>query len=70
MEFIKGSRSNLVKEILEYADQVRKDKAVQKAKSERMAVLLDTHLNDQLYAFDLGKKLVENASSFLCHPIR
>ena len=27
---------------------------------ERLSVLLDTHLNDQTYAFDLGKALLEN----------
>jgi len=60
LEFIRGSKSAIAQEIIDYAEQVKAQMRVKKADHGKLSVLLDTHLNDQYYAFDLGKKLLEN----------
>ncbi len=59
-EFIKGAKSSLVKEIIVYANEL-KDKQHEKiAEDGPLSVLLDTHFNDQMYALDLSKALLQN----------
>lgn len=60
LEFIRGSKSTLAQEITDYATQIMAQQRVKKADYGKLSVLLDTHLNDQYYAFDLGKKLLEH----------
>ena len=60
IEFIRGSKSTLAQEITDYAEQLKAQSRVKKVDDGKLSVLLDTHLNDQYYAFDLGKTLLEN----------
>jgi len=67
-EYIRGSKSTLAQEIIDYTEQV-KIKQQQKNKStEKISVLLDTHFNDQLYALDLSKFLLENQIQPFINP--
>jgi len=60
IEFIRGSKSTVAQEIIDYAAQLKTQLMVKKAGKGKLSVLLDTHFNDQFYAFDLGKTLLEN----------
>jgi hypothetical protein len=56
-DFVRGSAANLGPQILEKLDQMtRQDPQVGDIK----AVLLDTHIKDQLHALELGRYFVEN----------
>jgi hypothetical protein len=59
-EFIKGARSSVSQYILDMAEQMKVQLQTKAASAARLAVLLDTHYNDQLYAMDIGKTLLEN----------
>ncbi len=59
-EFIRGSKSLIAKQISDFAEQIKLMEVEKPQEGERLSVLLDTHLNDQTYAFDLGKALLEN----------
>ena len=59
-EFIRGTKSILAKQIANFAEQLQLMQVENVKAGEKLSVLLDTHLNDQTYAFDLGKALLEN----------
>ena len=67
-EFIRGSKSTLAQEIIDYAEQLKAFLMVKKADKGRLSVLLDTHFNDQLYALDLSKTLLENQIQPFINP--
>ncbi len=67
-EFIRGSKSTLAQEIINYAEQLKAQQMVKKADKGKLSVLLDTHFNDQMYALDLSKTLLENQIQPFINP--
>ena len=67
-EFVRGSKSTLAKEIIDFAEQVKAQQMQKKAEKGKISVLLDTHLSDQLYALDLSKALLENKIQPFINP--
>ncbi len=59
IDFIRGIKSELPGQIIGMAEQI-KQKAKRPASGSKVSVLLDTHYNDQLYALELCKNLLEN----------
>ncbi|HMD00518.1 MAG TPA: hypothetical protein VKH37_10205, partial [Ferruginibacter sp.] len=68
IEFIRGSRSTLAQEIIDHTATIKANRAKQQAPTEKISVLVDTHFNDQVYALDLGKKLLENQIQPFINP--
>jgi hypothetical protein len=66
-EYIRGSKSTLSQEIADLAKQVKLLQQKQTAK-EKISVLLDTHFNDQIYALDLSKTLLQNQIQPFINP--
>ncbi|MEO6330152.1 MAG: toll/interleukin-1 receptor domain-containing protein, partial [Ginsengibacter sp.] len=66
-EYIRGAKSTLAQEIADIAEQTKLQQQKQTVK-EKISVLLDTHFNDQLYAFDLSKTLLENQIQPFINP--
>ncbi len=60
VEFIRGPKSLLAKQIADLAEQIKLMEVENPSTEDKLSVLLDTHLNDQNYAFDLGKALLDN----------
>ena len=67
-EFVRGSKSTLAKEIIDFAEQVKAQQMQKKAVKGKVSVLLDTHFSDQQYAFDLSKTLFENRIQPFINP--
>ncbi len=67
-EFIRGNKSALAQQIIDYADQIRKEDTQENIMHENPPVLLDTHIKDQLYAMDLGKTLIQNEIQAFINP--
>lgn len=65
-DFVRGSGTLLVPQIVEKLEQARKAAAT--PAPALGAVLLDTHLKDQLYAFELGRLLVERSVQPYINP--
>lgn len=59
-EFIKGPKSSLANEIIVMTEELKDKKHDQIADEGPLSVLLDTHFNDQIYAMDLSKALLQN----------
>jgi hypothetical protein len=59
IEYIVGTKSELPKQIKDLAENI-KVKNKQQATNGKISVLLDTHYNDQLYALEMSKSLLEN----------
>ncbi len=59
-EYIKGSKSELPQLIIDFAEQLKLQQLPKQAEKGKTSVLLDTHYNDQIYALDLSKVLIEN----------
>ena len=59
-EFVRGSKSTLAQEIIDFAEQLKVRQKQQQAPKEKLSVLLDTHFNDQGYALDLSRTLLDN----------
>ncbi|MDX1327779.1 MAG: hypothetical protein R3299_08720, partial [Arenibacter sp.] len=53
-------KSLLAKQIADLAEQIKLMEVENPSTEDKLSVLLDTHLNDQNYAFDLGKALLDN----------
>lgn len=66
-EFIRGSKSLLTQDIVDMADQL-KVKFNPKSHNQNISVLIDTHFNDQIYAFEFGKSLIENQIQPFINP--
>jgi hypothetical protein len=67
-EFVRSSKSTVAQEIIDFAEQVKAQLRVNKADKGKLSVLLDTHFNDQLYALDLSRILVENQIQPFINP--
>ena len=67
-EFVRGSKSTLAQEIIDYAEQVKAQQKQEKVVKDKISVLLDTHFSDQLYALDLSKILLENQIQPFINP--
>ncbi len=67
-EFIRGVKSTLAQEIVDYAEQLKSEQTKKIAKNGQLSVLLDTHFNDQLYALDLSRQLLENKIQPFINP--
>ena len=59
-EFIKGPKSSLANEIIVFAEELKDKQHEQIVEDGPLSVLLDTHFNDQIYAMDLSKALLQN----------
>ncbi len=66
-EFIRGSKSTVTQQITELAEQLKTEQKTTPAKG-KVSVLLDTHMNDQLYAMDVGRALLENEIQPFINP--
>lgn len=67
-EFIKGTKSSLIQEVLDIAEQLKNKKKKEATLSSNLSVLLDTHFNDQIYALDLGKTLLQHQIQPFINP--
>ena len=67
-EFVRGSKGTLAQEIMDFATQVKAQQMQKQIEVEKISVLLDTHLMDQSYAFDLSKALLENQIQPFINP--
>lgn len=67
-EFVRGSKSTLAQEIIDFAEQIKAQQSKKSSSQERLSVLLDTHFNDQMYALDLSKTLLENQIQPFINP--
>lgn len=67
-EFIRGSQSTLSQQIIDAAEQLKAKQLQKQAAKGKVPVLVDTHINDQLYAFDLSKTLLENQIQPFINP--
>ncbi len=67
-EFIRGSKSTLAKQIIDFAEHLKEQKTKKQVEQEKISVLLDTHFNDQLYALDLSRILIENKIQPFINP--
>jgi hypothetical protein len=59
-EFVRGNKSTLAAEIIDFAEHVKTRQAEKKEPNGKVSVMLDAHYNDQPYAIDLGNVLLEN----------
>ncbi|MBK6544564.1 MAG: toll/interleukin-1 receptor domain-containing protein [Saprospiraceae bacterium] len=59
-EFVRGSKSSLAQQILDYAEQLKEQNTVNFTSNGKLSVLLDTHFKDHFYALGLRKTLIEN----------
>lgn len=67
-EFVRGSKSTLAQDIIDFAEQVKARHQQKTVDTGKISVLLDTHFNDQLYALDLSKTLIENQIQPFINP--
>lgn len=67
-EFVRGSKSTLAQEIIDFAEHLKTQQAQKKVENGKVSVLLDTHFNDQLYALDLSRVLIENKIQPFINP--
>ena len=67
-EFIRGSKSTIAQEIIDFAEHLKTQHAQKKTDNGKISVLLDTHFNDQLYALDLSRVLLENKIQPFINP--
>jgi hypothetical protein len=67
IEYIRGPKSTLTRQIKEFAEQLKKQQLIPPP-GGKVAVLLDTHYNDQLYALELSKSLLENQIQPFINP--
>ncbi|CAN5478639.1 hypothetical protein BH10BAC2_BH10BAC2_22780 [soil metagenome] len=66
-EFIRGNKSELTREIMDYAVSV-KQSYVRKESNEKISILLDTQFCDQQYAWSLGQELYKNNIQTYLNP--
>ena len=67
-EFIRGSKSTIAQEIIDFAEHLKTQHTQKKTDNGKISVLLDTHFNDQLYALDLSRVLLENKIQPFINP--
>jgi len=66
IEYIRGTKSELTQQIKNLAEQLKKQILPQP--TGKLSVLLDTHYNDQMYALELSKSLLENQIQPFINP--
>ena len=66
-EYVKGLKSTITQEIIDLVEQLKLQQQPPKGE-EKISVLLDTHYNDQMYAYDLSKSLLENEIQPFINP--
>lgn len=66
IEYIRGTKSELPQQIKTLADQLKKQ--FLQPGTGKLSVLLDTHYNDQMYALELSKNLLENQIQPFINP--
>jgi hypothetical protein len=66
-EFVRGSKSTLAKEIIDFAGKLKVRTPVKTA-GGKFSVLLDTHYKDQVYASDLYNELLYNQIMTFINP--
>lgn len=72
IDFIRGAKSELTQQIIDLVEQLKKEQEQLKKTdpdAARTAVLLDTHLSDQLYAWKVGESLLENGIQAYLNPV-
>jgi hypothetical protein len=67
-EFIRSTKSTVAQEIINFAEQLQASKAKANSSDDKLSVLLDTHFNDQVYALDLSRTLLENEIQPFINP--
>ena len=65
-KYVRGVKSELTQQIIDLSTQVQLK--AQKPSTDKISVLLDTHYDDQLYAIELDKLLVENGIQPFLNP--
>lgn len=58
-EYIRGNKSELSRQIMEYADAIKQSR-IRKESNQKISILLDTHFSDQKYAFNLGQAMLDH----------
>ncbi len=66
IEYIRGTKSELTQQIKNLAEQLKKQ--LLPPPTGKLSVLLDTHYNDQMYALELSKSLLENQIQPFINP--
>jgi hypothetical protein len=67
-EFVRGSKGTAAQDIIDFAEQLKARQLSQELVKGKVSVLLDTHFNDQMYALDLCKTLIENQIQPFINP--
>ncbi|MEM7086700.1 MAG: toll/interleukin-1 receptor domain-containing protein [Bacteroidota bacterium] len=67
-EYIRGSKSTLTGEIIEYAERIQKSQKQRVAQEGPLSVLLDTHMDDFRYANQLSNALLDNNIRAFVNP--
>jgi len=71
-EFIRSNEAELLNMILDAADRLKRKELVENKQAapetDGLKVLLDTHIDDYLYAFNLKKNLVNNDIKLIFNP--
>lgn len=65
--FMRESPSGIAREVINQLKQLEETKR-QQAQAETLAALVDTHLKDQMHAWDLGRALTENKVQPFINP--
>jgi hypothetical protein len=72
IEFIRSNEAELLNLILDTANRLKRNKLVEikqdTSEDGELKVLLDTHIDDYLYAFNLKKNLVNNDIKLIFNP--
>jgi hypothetical protein len=68
MEYVRGAKSALTQEIINMAERLKAQQKQQPATNANVAVLLDTHKEDQKYAYELSMSLLENQIQPFVNP--
>lgn len=68
LEYIKGMKSGISREVLDLMQLLESKAKSQQTAVQQTAVLLETHLSDQFFAFDLGKRLLEHGIQPFVNP--
>jgi hypothetical protein len=73
IDFIRGAKSELTKQIIDLVEHLKKEQEQLKneglAAVADMAVLLDTHAQDQVYAWRVGETLLEHGIKAYLNPV-
>jgi hypothetical protein len=73
IDFARGAKSELTQQIVDLVEQLKKEQEqaamAQETAAASLAVLLDTHLSDQLYAWKVGESLLENGIQPYINPV-